>query len=74
MKHVCPTCGSRRADVNSTCPGDVACPVCHAGPRQPCRGGTGHVAYFLHADRIREAEKLDQARGVGVFNDHGVRP
>lgn len=64
QRHTCLRCGSRRAVLLSTCPGDIECPVCKAGPGKPCLASRGHVAYFMHGARILAAEEFDKTRGT----------
>jgi hypothetical protein len=39
------------------------CPVCDAGPGDPCRTATGNVSQLPHADRTRGAQRC---RGCSV--------
>ncbi len=59
----CAWCGGF-AKPGTTCPRSLPCPVCKAGPGNPCQRPSGHRAATLHVQRIEQAELIDHRNGI----------
>jgi hypothetical protein len=62
-KITCPFCGGT-VEMASCCPKSIACPKCNAAAGSRCRRPSGHQTDVFHMERVNEAERRDQARGL----------